>query len=118
MAIMSCILKSKCLETYFSEAHVRNPILAKPVVSDLRLAIFSFMKCFLVETHNFASKIKKVHLRSPVRCRGMCAPPRLALLVFPSRSEAREHNDGTTTKFTNLVSVMKLATNYSGLHPV
>ena len=32
----------KCFETYFSEANVRNPILAKPLVLNPIIAIFSF----------------------------------------------------------------------------
>ena len=32
IAIISCILKCKCFGSYFNEAHVRSPILAKPLV--------------------------------------------------------------------------------------
>ena len=41
MGIMSYIPKFKCFETYFSEANVRNPILAKPLVSNTIIAILS-----------------------------------------------------------------------------
>ena len=41
VAIMSCIPKCKCFGCHFSEANVRNPILAKPLVWSPIIAIFS-----------------------------------------------------------------------------
>jgi hypothetical protein len=32
IAIIPCIPKCECLDHYFSEAHIRNSIIAKPVV--------------------------------------------------------------------------------------
>ena len=42
MKKMSCVVKPSCLETYFSEAHVRSIIIAKPIARSHRIAIFSF----------------------------------------------------------------------------
>ena len=43
MRKMSCIPKCQGLKAYLSETNVRNPILAKPLVWSVIIAIFSFL---------------------------------------------------------------------------
>ena len=42
MRKMLYVSKCQCLETYFSEANVRDYILAKPFVWSVKIAIFSY----------------------------------------------------------------------------
>ena len=51
MKKMSCIPKCQRFKSYFSEANVRSPILAKPLVSSPIIAIFSALEFVFKRTY-------------------------------------------------------------------